>query len=118
MKTIRSRYVLFEVINFDKHQFSVNNINRALWDQLQISFGDSLSFKAGLWIIEWNSTNQLGILRFDHLVKEDLLASLAMITQIDRKKVIIHTRKIAGTIKKIKTVWKEQFSHIPVSKKP
>ncbi|MHA1776836.1 MAG: hypothetical protein DRO88_06700 [Promethearchaeia archaeon] len=116
MKTIRQRYVLFEVFTLPKnvsiHIFK-EQIMKVIWDQMQILFGQKICFKAGLWMIRWDPINRIGIIRCDNVSKWELITSMTFITRIERIPVIFHTRKTSGTIKKTLKIWREIFNTIP-----
>lgn len=116
MKIIRQRYVLFELLTTPENEIveiSKDKIIKILWNQMQTLFGQKVSFKAGLWMIRWDPTHRIGIIRCDNVSKWELIASMAFITNIDRIPVIFHTRKTSGTIKKTLKIWKEVFNTAP-----
>ncbi|MHA1519348.1 MAG: Rpp14/Pop5 family protein [Promethearchaeota archaeon] len=116
MKTIRQRYVLFEIITSTKEsamEISQELIMKALWNSLSTLFGQKKTFNAGLWMIRWDSINRIGIVRVDNVSKLELVASMAFIRKLEGVPVIFHTRKTSGTVKKTLKRWREFFSTEP-----
>lgn len=109
MRTIRQRYVLFEIFAQKNQNFTDKKVLRVIWQKLSQIFGEIISFKAGLWLIAWDPINLKGILRCDHLVDEKIIATLGLIQNINGIPVIFHTRKTTGTIKKAQSHWKSIF---------
>ena len=113
MTGIRQRYIVFEILCEQDTHFSEKALIRAIWQKMNQVFGEIISFKAGLWMISWDIENNKGILRTDHLVDTEIIATLSLIRIVNKKPLIIHTRKTTGTIKKAKSYWKELF-HLPI----
>ena len=115
-KTLRQRYILFEIVTTNNAEIHEREIISAIWKQLGLLFGVQTSFMAGLWMVRWNSVQRMGILRCDNVAKQAVIASMAMITSIRGKNVIMHTRKTSGTIKKTIKLWKKYFNCSPPAK--
>ena len=109
MNKIRQRYIIFEVLAPNGTTFSDKVMIRTIWQKLLEIFGEQTSFKAGLWLIEWDPVLMKGILRTDHLIDSEIIATLAIIRKITKIPVIVHTRKSTGTIKKAKSICKDIF---------
>ena len=110
MNKIRQRYIIFEIFTKDDVILQEQAIIRKIWKKLLKIFGENRSFKAGLWIIAWDPINLKGILRFDHMIKSEIITTLALIKSIDATPVIFHCRKTTGTIKKGRKIWEEAFN--------
>lgn len=103
----RQRYVLFEYLHFDpKVEITEKDVIRAIWKTLTLLFGEYVAYKTGLWLIEFDPTHKYGIIRCNNITKEQLISSLAFIYEIRNSRVIFHSLKTSGTIKKIK-----EFQH-------
>ena len=110
MHKIRQRYIIFEIFSLKESEIDEKKLIRVMWQKLQQLFGEQKSFKAGLWIIYWDSIQSKGILRVDHLLKSEILTVFAFMDSIDKLSVIVHSRKITGTIKKAKKIYTEIFN--------
>jgi len=98
----RQRYVLFEIQTFKVNiVFNQSDIIKEIWNSFQKLFGDYNSYKLGLWMVDYDDVEKIGILRCTNITKEMLIASLSFISRINNYPVIIHTKKASGTIKKI-----------------
>lgn len=115
MKKIRQRYIVFEIFTQNNQNFSEKSILKAIWKKLSQIFGEIISFKSGLWMVMWDENHLKGILRTDHFVDTEIIATLAMIKNINQCPVIFHSRKTTGTIKTAKKIWKDIFQ-IPLSR--
>ena len=116
MKTIRQRYVLFEIIlptDVSAKEISQELIMKALWDSLSTLFGQKKTYNSGLWMIRWDMVHRIGIIRVDNVSKLELIASMAFIRKLEGTPVIFHTRKTSGTVKKTLKRWREFFSTEP-----
>ena len=110
VKLIRQRYILFEIIT-EANSDSINekSIITTLWRQVSTLFGLRTSFLSGLWLIKWDPQHNIGIIRCDHLTKEQVIASMAMVTKMKQAQVIFHTRYSSGTIKKTLKIWRDLY---------
>lgn len=116
VKLIRQRYILFEIFSEAMNEMiNEKNIINTLWRQISTLFGLKISFTSGLWLIKWDPNHNIGIIRCDHLTKEHVIASMAMITHIKQMPVIFHTRYTSGTIKKTLKIWKESYGNASLS---
>jgi len=113
MKYIRQRYVLFEIISNSVLDLEKDMILHAIWKQLIKTFGEKITFLAGLWMIRWDPIRKVGILRCDNITLGEVIAGLALITHINNISVIFHTRKTSGTIKKTLLLWRQAFDFDP-----
>ena len=113
----RQRYILFSYlpIGSDKDQkilysLGEKEIIHALWSSLLSLFGEYYAYKSGLWMIRYDQEKKWGIIRCDNVTKERVITALSFITEIRNQKIIFHTLKTSGTIKKILKVQRELFS--------
>jgi RNase P/RNase MRP subunit POP5 len=60
--------------------------------------------KIGLWLLDYDSQRNIGILRCSHRTKEKIITSLTLIKEINRERIIISPVKTAGSIKAIKRI--------------
>ncbi len=60
--------------------------------------------KIGLWLLEYNLEEDIGILRCSHKTKEKIISSLTLIKQINGENLIVSPVKTAGSIKAIKKI--------------
>lgn len=118
MNKIRQRYLIFEILCEDTTSFSDQLVIRTIWQKINQIFGEIVAFKTGLWLITWDDAHNKGILRLDHFVDSEVITALSFIQEIKGNRVIFHTRKTTGTIKKAKTLWQSIFDvPLPAEKK-
>lgn len=108
-RTERQRYILFEIITEDDSPIEKKEVISKIWNSFVAFFGTYNSFQMGLWLIRYEPTNRIGILRCDNMTKNMLITTLTLIKTMGDKNVIIHTRKTSGTIRTILDEWKKLF---------
>jgi RNase P/RNase MRP subunit POP5 len=109
VKVVHQRYILFEIFTKEAITFEEKTIINSIWKQLIKTFGEKTSFLAGLWLVKWDSSQNIGILRLDNITKNQVISAMALIKRIGQCEVIFHTRKTTGTIKKSLQQWKLFF---------
>jgi RNase P/RNase MRP subunit POP5 len=57
--------------------------------------------KIGLWLVEFNSEENYGVIRFSHETKEIIITALTLIQEINGNRVIFSPIKTSGTIKSL-----------------
>jgi len=104
VKNERQRYILFRIIAENDIQFEQKDFLRSIWGSIWKYFGMKIANKVGLWLLELNLDENYGILRCSHNTKETLITALALIKEINGKKIICSPIKTSGTIKTLKRV--------------
>jgi len=113
MKFIRQRYILFELITDPSFHLEKEALLHTIWKQVIKTFGEKVTFLAGLWMIRWDSTHNVGILRCDNVTVSEVISAMALISHINKVPVVFHTRKTSGTIKKTLHLWRTFFKLEP-----
>ena len=80
------------------------DIINSVWASIWKYFGLKEASKVGLWLLNINFDDGLGIIRCSHSTKEVVISSLTLITEISGNKVIISPIKTSGTIRGIKKI--------------
>jgi len=96
----RRRYISFQIsgeAKFNKEQVlkSINNTGLRFFGELEFS-------RIRPWLIDFDSGTQAGIVRTNHMRKEEAKTCLFLITEIEGKKARIHCQGVSGTIKKVR----------------
>jgi RNase P/RNase MRP subunit POP5 len=89
--------------------FTEKELIRVIWKTLIKLFGEYTAYKTGLWIIEFNSSQRYGVMRCNNITQDKIITTLAFISEIKNLKILFHSIKTAGTIKKIKEIQKQYF---------
>lgn len=79
-----------------------NALLKSIWQSIWRYFGLKEANKIGLWLIELNLDQEYGIIRCSHKTKENLIAALSLVNEINGTKVILSPIKTSGTIQSIK----------------
>lgn len=97
-KRERNRYLVFEVISNGK--FNKTEISKAIWRSALQFLGELGASKLSLRLVEWDENNQKGILKVNHKGVQETRASLTLIKEIEKSKVILHVLIVSGILKK------------------
>lgn len=114
MKKIRQRYILFEIITEKDIPIEKKDLISKIWNSVTAFFGTYNTFQIGLWLIRYNPTKRVGILRCDNISKDMVIATLAFTKSVGDIDVIFHTRKTSGTIRTVLDHWKKLFPKTPI----
>jgi len=96
----KKRYVVYEKIS-DK-DIKNKDVYNAIISSYKECFGKFGLGEAGIMNSKIYKKNK-GILKINHKYVDKLKTAMAMITEIDKKKVIIKTITVSGILKKAKT---------------
>lgn len=80
------------------------DIINSVWASIWKYFGLKEASKVGLWLLDINFNDGLGIFRCSHSTKEVVMSALTLITEISGNKVVISPMKTSGTIRSIKKI--------------
>ncbi len=83
-------------ISLDKQKI-LNSIWGALWKY----FGLKEASRVGLWLVDIDFLEGLGIIRCSHQTKEIVISALTLITEISGNKIVFSPIKTSGTIRRI-----------------
>jgi RNase P/RNase MRP subunit POP5 len=106
----RQRYILFEYyITTSSISITEKEVIRVIWKTLIKLFGEYTAYKTGLWMIDFNSSQRYGVIRCNNITQNKIITTLAFISEINNLKILFHSIKTSGTIKKIKEIQKQYF---------
>ncbi len=97
----KNRYIAFEIVSKGRIE-DITPVSREIWRQTLQLIGETEAARAGLWVLPetWNKTLQQGIIKVTPAYVQLLKASLALITIIDNKEVIVRTTRVSGILRK------------------
>jgi len=101
-RKLRKRYIVFAVLSEKKH--SKNDVEKAIKSTFREYFGELLLARCDPQLIYFDSERQRGVIRCTHLCKMQVLATLALIREIEREKCLIVPIRVTGTIKKARKI--------------
>lgn len=101
MKIERQRYVKFRVFSENPVIIDAKELSQYIWRQYNGLFGEIKSGKAGFWITDYDARTQEGTIRCSHVVLDELVAALTLLTSINDVEVAIDTIKTSGIIDKL-----------------
>lgn len=100
--------MIFSVISPSSH--SIDELERAIIQELKRTFGEKYLALSGLELINYNEKRAIGVIRCYHKYLEYIRATLALINNIRGVPVVLYTLKVTGTKKKALRII---HSHIP-----
>jgi RNase P/RNase MRP subunit POP5 len=106
------RYIVFRILS-DRPEYPLEfqAVRDAILNSILNWLGEETSARAGVWVIRnlWDRKGQRGFIRCSRRETDLVKTALAMVHQIGDQRVIIHTVKVAGTIRKGKSGGVKQF---------
>ena len=96
-KGVRRRYLALKLVT--EHSVSREDLMNAIWDSIIQLFGEYGASQTNLTLIRYNSERNYAVIRCSHKVLEMVSASVASITEINRKPAAIHIQRVSGTLK-------------------
>lgn len=94
----RKRYLSFEIISEDN--LSVDEVDRAVSDQILNFLGTLDAGKAGVVFLRDKYKNNKGIIKAGHKHVDKVRTALALTKKINNKEIIIKTNIVSGILKK------------------
>ena len=101
MKIERQRYVRFNIFSEQSLIIDAKQLAQFIWRQYNSLFGEIKSGKAGFWITDYDENTQEGTIRCSHLVLDELVATLTLLTSINDASVAFDTIKTSGILDKL-----------------
>ena len=102
VKSERNRYILFQVVKENDFSIEPKDLLYSIWKSIWKFFGMREANKVGLWLIQYDVENDLGLIRCSHYTKELIISALALVNNISGKRVILSPIRTSGTIRSIK----------------
>ncbi len=101
MKVERQRYIRFRIFSERPVPVDEKELATVIWRQYNGLFGEVKSGKAGFWITDYDPKAQEGTIRCAHVVQDELVAALTLITSINDVTAAVDTVKTSGTLAKL-----------------
>ncbi len=100
----KNRYLAFEIISDQK--FSRDEIVKAAWNASLRYLGEKGTSQTSMWIMDWETDAQKGIIKVNHRSVDDIKAALTLMTEIkkgeNKHRAAYHTLTVSGTLKKLR----------------
>lgn len=98
LKSVRKRYIGFEVVCGEK--LKRKDFSKVLWKESLAFLGEMLTSRSGMWLLHFKDNK--GILKCNVGYVDEVICSLASITQVNGKRANVLIFGVSGTIKSIK----------------
>ncbi len=99
-KRVRRRYLALKVVC----ERSVNgrDVMGAIWNAVLQLFGEYGASQASLSLIEFNPQKNCAVVRCSRTAVDMVRASVASVTKINEKPVVIHVLGVSGTLRALR----------------
>jgi ribonuclease P/MRP protein subunit POP5 len=97
----RKRYIRFRILSESK--FPKERVENAIYRSLLDLFGEYGLSLANPRLVEFDEREQRGVLKCAREEVQKIIASLALVSEIDEVRAAVHTEGISGTLKKLKS---------------
>jgi RNase P/RNase MRP subunit POP5 len=94
----KKRYIVYKVQA--EQQLDMRTFQDELVSKLQSFLGVFQSAQAGIQTVKYDTKNQQGILRVNHLAVDMIKASFALIDSINKVPVTVSSKGVSGILKK------------------
>ena len=93
----KKRYIAFLV----RSDFKIKKeeLSMAIWSNSLSMLGEINASKLNYWLLEYNEEKMLGILTCSHRMVGEMIASLALISEVNNKMLSVVTLGTSGTLK-------------------
>lgn len=96
----KNRYMLFKI--HSKKKFTRDEVIRAIWRNTLQNLGSFNTSRSSLWIMDYDTEHQKGILRTNNKKQLEVKTSLTLLKEIKGEKAFISVGKVSGTLRKIR----------------
>ena len=96
----KKRYLAIDIISKEKKKYDFTLVSKLIWSAAQKFMGALNTAKAGIWVIEDKWRSNRGLIRVNNKFVDQLKASLASVSKINKDNVIIRTLGVSGILKK------------------
>lgn len=107
-KLERQRYILFEILQIENKKIEEKVVMDNLWKQLSKFYGEVGSSRIGLYLIEFNSEKNIGIIRCNQASLSAVRAMMSSIPSLEKIKIAFHVLKVSGTLKNLIRIQKKK----------
>lgn len=96
----KKRYIAFKV----RSDFKIKKeeLSMAIWGNALSMLGEMKASKLNYWLIEYDEEKMLGILTCSHRMLSEMLACLALVSNVNNKMLSIVTLGVSGTLKALR----------------
>ena len=101
VRDVRRRYLYVKVTS--SRTITEEQFINALYDKVHFLYGVTGASEMNLRLIEWDDSEQAGIIRVHHTMLTQTRASIAQIQELSDAKVRLDVVRVSGTIKTLKS---------------
>jgi ribonuclease P/MRP protein subunit POP5 len=100
IKRFRRRYLAIRIIS--EQTIYKKELIKKIWESFLSLYGDYGASQVNIYLVAFDQVKNLAVLRCSHRSLDKVRASLASITEINKKRAGIHVDRISGTLKSLK----------------
>jgi len=99
-KRVRRRYLALKVVS--EQPVNERDVMDAVWSAVLKLFGEYGASQANLRLMEADPQRNYAVVRCSHVALEMVRASVASVTEINGKPVVIHVIGVSGTLRALR----------------
>jgi len=98
----RERFIVFKIISEDGRSIPLSRFRHTLWVKFQSLYGLESTTKSAMYFIDYNESVNIGLIRCSHTELDNILTSMALLSNIDNIRAIVIPVFISGLLNKAK----------------
>ena len=103
VRPYRKRYILFEIIS--NQEIDEKKVEKTIFQSTNKLLGSYGTSKSKLRFMPQFWRKKQGVLSVEHSHVPKIKTALAMVSTIGNQKIILYSKKVYGTLKKIKKIY-------------
>ena len=100
IRRVKQRYLALKIESVES--FEEDDIKDAVWNAVTQLFGEYGASQAGLFLIQYDRERKEAVLRCSHKALPMVQASIASVTLMKDKPVVMHVLRVSGTLRALK----------------
>lgn len=100
IRRVKKRYLALKIEGVES--FEEEDVKDVVWSAVIQLFGEYGASQVGLFLVQYDRERKEAVLRCSHKALPMVQASIASVTKMKDKPVVIHVLRISGTLRALK----------------
>lgn len=100
IRRVKKRYLALKIESVES--FEEEDVKDVVWNAVTQLFGEYGASQAGLFLVQYDRQRKEAVLRCSHKALPMVQASIASVTKMKDKPVVMHVLRISGTLRALK----------------
>lgn len=100
IRRVKKRYLALKIESVES--FEEEDVKDVVWNAITQLFGEYGASQVGLFLVQYDRQRKEAVLRCSHKALPMVQASIASVTKMKDKPVVIHVLRISGTLRALK----------------